>query len=351
MSSLHETLDACERPTQAVAIGTARPRLDAPDYGPTPPDMPIPNRLNLLLVAVVFSGGIALLWLGSQATAWYEILLVGIAFSYLMLTNYALLHEASHGNLNTSGPGNYALGVVAGLLFPIPFRLMRTTHQNHHHHNRTDHEMFDLYYPTDNRVLKRMQWYGLLCGLFWPVVPLGAILVALYPGFLRWQMLSKTNPARGVGIIANLESSAILAIRLELLLIVLFYAALFWSLDLKWQNTLVLYACFSLNWSTRQYVGHAFSQRDIVDGAWNLRHFPWMSWLLLHGEWDLNHHRRPEVPWVHLPKVSPPEEPRTSYWKQYWRQWLGPRPCVEAEPQRREDHPSEDYLLARRASE
>jgi fatty acid desaturase len=309
-----------------------------PDYGPPPPDMPIPNRLNLCLVAMVFAGGIALLWLGSYVTAWYAILGVGVAFSYLMLTNYALLHEAAHSNLNGNGRTNYLLGVVAGLLFPIPFRLMRTTHQNHHHHNRTDHEMFDLYYPTDSRVLKWIQWYGLLCGMFWPLVPLGAVLFAVFPGLLRWQILQKMGPARGGAIVANLERSAIRAMRLELLLIVCLFGALFWILDLKWQNTLILYACFSLNWSTRQYVGHAFSKRDIVEGAWNLRQNRLMSWLLLHGEWDLNHHRRPDVSWYYLPRLSSPDDAQMSYVKQYWRQWLGPRPCQAHEFQSQETH-------------
>lgn len=302
-----------------------------PDYGSPPPGMPIPDRLNLCLVALVFCGGIVLLWLGSQATTWY-VVLIGVAFSYLMLTNYALLHEASHGNLNSGSRVNYLLGATTGLLFPIPFRLMRTTHQNHHHHNRTDHEMFDLYYPTDNRLLKWSQWYCLLGGLFWPLVPLGAAIFSVVPGMLRSQLLKKADPARGVAIVANLERSAIWAMRLELFLIVVFFCGLFWLLELKWQNTLILYACFSLNWSTRQYVGHAFSRRDIVDGAWNLRHFPWMSWLLLHGEWDLNHHRRPEVSWYYLPRLSPVGEPRMSYLRQYWRQWLGPCPCEEPDP-------------------
>ena len=195
------------------------PTFGEPNYGRTPPDMPIPNRLNLFLVAFVFCGGVFLLWLGSRATAWYAVAAVGAAFSYLMLTNYALLHEASHGNLNSGGRANYLLGVVTGLLFPIPFRLMRTTHQNHHHHNRTDQEMFDLYYPSDNRLLKWAQWYCLLCGLFWPLVPLGAMLFAVWPGLLRWRTLRDVDPARGVGIVANLERAAIRAIRLELLLI------------------------------------------------------------------------------------------------------------------------------------
>jgi fatty acid desaturase len=294
--------------------------------------MPIPNRLNLRLVALVFGGGVALLWLGSHASSWYAVIAIGVAFSYLMLTNYALLHEASHGNLHSSPSLNYLLGVVTGLLFPIPFRLMRTSHQNHHRHNRTDHEMFDVYYPWDNRALKWLQWYSILCGLFWSVVPLGAILICVYPRLLDWQLLKKANPGRGVAIVANLNPGAVWVIRLETSLIIAFFCALIWLLELRWQPTVVAYACFSLNWSTRQYVGHAFSRRDIIEGAWNLRHFPWMSWLLLHGEWDLNHHRHPEVSWYYLPRLSLAGDPRLSYGTQYWRQWLGPRPCQEPEP-------------------
>src|SRR5436190_1143659 len=83
---------------------------------------------------------------------------------------------------------------------------------------------------TDSLVLKWAQWYCLLCGLFWPLVPLGAVLFAACPFLLRSQLLKKTDPARGVAIADNLRRSAIRAIRLELLLIVAFHAALFWLL-------------------------------------------------------------------------------------------------------------------------
>jgi fatty acid desaturase len=122
------------------------------------------------------------------------------------------------------------------------------------------------------------------------------------------------------------------AVRLELLLIIAFFAALFWLLHLRWQNTLILYACFSFNWSTRQYVGHAFTKRDIIDGAWNLRHNQLMSFLLLHSEYDLNHHRYPEISWYYLPRLTRPGEERPNYFRQYWRQWLGPRLATEPEP-------------------
>src|SRR5882724_10734109 len=123
-------------------------------FAPPPPEMPVPDRLNLALVIGVFIIATGLLWLGSHVKSWWAVIGVGVLYSYVLLTNYALLHEASHGNLQSSARRNHALGVMTGLLFPLPFSLMRSTHQGHHDHNRTDVEMFDLYYPHDNLVTK-----------------------------------------------------------------------------------------------------------------------------------------------------------------------------------------------------
>jgi fatty acid desaturase len=131
---------------------------------PTLAEMPIPDRLNLQLVIVVFSSAIGLLWLASVTRTWYALLGVGIIFSYVLLTNYALLHEAAHGNLQSGSRRNYWLGFCTGLLFPIPFSMIRMTHEGHHLHNRTDVEMFDLYYPHDNLLLKYLRWRLPGCG-------------------------------------------------------------------------------------------------------------------------------------------------------------------------------------------
>jgi fatty acid desaturase len=238
----------------------------SPVYSPPPPDMPILDRLNLFLVFCVVGGGVALLWLGSRLEAWYAVLAVGVAFSYLMLTNYALLHEAVHGNLHSRPRVNYALGLLTGCLFPIPYTMIRTTHQGHHLRNRTDFEMFDLYYPTDSLVVKYLRWYGVLCGLFWPFIPVGAVVFSLCPWLLRVRVILD-NDRVSRHLLGDLRGREVRAMRLELLVIVAFFAALFWLLELRWLNVLVLYACFSVSWSTRQYVGHAFSPRHVIDGA------------------------------------------------------------------------------------
>jgi fatty acid desaturase len=306
-----------------------------PVFATTPPEMPIPDRLNGALVLFVFLTGLGLLWLASHVASWWSVCGIGFAFSYLLLTNYALLHEASHGNLQSSARRNYLLGVMAGLLFPMPFTLMRSTHQGHHEHNRTDVEMFDLYYPNDNRFTKYVRWYGILCGFFWPLVPLGAVIFSLAPRLVRERVFKNHKPT---GYLLNgVQNAAVWLVRAETLFIVAFFAALFWLLDLRWQNTLVLYAFFAFNWSTRQYIGHAFSKRDVIEGAWNLRHNRLMSFLLLHGEYDLNHHRHPETPWLYLPRLAAPDESQPNYIKQYWRQWLGPRPVEKSsEPRPRQ---------------
>jgi fatty acid desaturase len=293
--------------------------------------MPIPDRLNLTLVAVVFTLAVALLWLGSWMEQWYAVLAVGVAFSYVLLTNYALLHEATHNNLHSRPGVNHWLGVLTGALFPVPFSLVHTTHQGHHLRNRTDAEMFDLYYPSDSKLLKYARWYSILCGLFWPIIPVGAVLFAVCPVVLRGRVWRLDRSA--AYILGDIRGPETRAIRVELLLIVGLFAALFWLLDLHWLNTLVLYGCFAVNWSTRQYVGHAFTRRDVIEGAWNLRHNRLMTWILLHGEWDLNHHRRPDVSWYYLPRLSPPNERRRNYVGQYWRMWLGPRPAAEPAPE------------------
>ncbi|MBI3823094.1 MAG: fatty acid desaturase [Planctomycetes bacterium] len=303
----------------------------------TPASMPIPTRLNFALTAVVCAAGISLLWLASSLESWWAIAGVGVAFSYLMLTNYALLHEAAHLNLHGDGRINYALGVITGLLFPVPFTMLRIAHQGHHLRNRTDFEMFDQYYSSDIKVVRFAQWYSILCGLFYPVLPVGAVLFCLCPGLVNLPIFVKARSSRH--LLGDIGRGAIWRIRAEVLAIIGFFALLFWLLELRWECVLVCYACAALNWSTRQYVSHAFTRRHVVEGAWNLKHTWLMSWLLLHGEYDLNHHRHPETSWYYLPDWTRPEDPRPSYIAQYWRQWLGPRRATEPAPESLTDLP------------
>ncbi len=185
-------------------------------YRETPADMPIPNRLNICLVGLVFGSAVFLLWLGSWVHFGWATLAIGVVFSYLLLTNYALLHEAAHGNLHSSPRVNHVLGVITGMIFPMPYSMMRVTHQGHHLRNRTDHEMFDLYYPTDNRLIRYVQWYGILSGLFWPWVPIGALLFALCPAVLRTRVFRKARSSNY--LLGDIRDAEVRCIRVEVAL-------------------------------------------------------------------------------------------------------------------------------------
>ncbi len=301
-----------------------------PAAGREPPlDLPIPNLLNTSLVILVAASAVGLLWLASRLDSTLAVLGVGIAFSYLMLSDYALLHEATHDNLHQQPRWNHVGGVITGIFFLAPFSMIRVTHQGHHQRNRTDDEIFDLYYEG-GWFLKCCQWYATLLGLFWPCIPVCAVLFAICPRTIGLKLFS--GPPFGNANVKDITPADLVRIRFELLLTLAVFAGMFWLLDLRWQSVAILYACFSLNWSTRQYVGHAFSQRDIIEGAFNLRHNVVVSKILLHGEWDLSHHRHPEVSWYYLPTISRDDEPRPSYARHYWRQWLGPRPVSEPPP-------------------
>ena len=296
-------------------------------------DYPIPDRLNTLLVALVSIAAIVLLWLASHFDSWLAIFAVGIVFSYVMLTNYALLHDGTHDTLRSTSRGNYWCGFLAGVWFPVPFSMIHYTHRSHHRFNRTDTEMFDLYYPTDNRLLKYIQWYSILCGLFWPLVPLGALIIAVTPARLRSRLLAKADPARGLAYLAKIPHDVVTRTRIETVAIAAIFAGLFWVLELRVLPCLLCYACFSFNWSTRQYITHAYSPRDVIDGAFNLRHNFLMDLILLHGPWDLNHHRHPEVSWYYLPSLSDADTVERSYVRQYFRQWSGPVPATSPAPE------------------
>jgi fatty acid desaturase len=328
------TLPRTTFPTDEVLARVAASPLSASDIVAgrieRPVETPVPNLLNTSLVLLSVAGWIGLLWAASRVGHPLAVLGVGIVFSYLFLTVYALLHEGSHGNLNSHPRLNTCLGMITGLIFGSPFSMIRVTHQGHHSRNRTDPEIFDLYTDTDSRLLKTAQWYGTLAGFFWPLIPISAVLISVCPGAVRSRLF--TRPPLGNANLGDLGSRDVWGMRFELCVLAAVVAGLHVGFGLAWWHWLVLYGCASFNWSTRQYIGHAFTKRDIIDGALNLEHNWLMSRLLLFGEWDLTHHRRPEVPWIYLPRISSHDDPRPGYLAQYWRQWTGPRRTEEVEP-------------------
>lgn len=290
----------------------------------------IPERLNLLLVVSVQIAVFGLLWLGSRLDLVWSIP-IGIVFSFILLTNYALMHESVHHILHRSPKVNYILGVLSHSLYPKSYTMFEIAHIMHHRGNRTDHELFDYYYPNDNKLIKNIRWYGILSGLYYPLVPLANLIMAIIPWFFHTKPF-KESPYSSI-LFTEFKGKVITKLRLEVLFAVTLWVIMWNLLSLHWQSVLILYACFGFNWATRQYVTHAWTPRDVMEGAANLMVSKLHGWMLLNGQWDHSHHKFPYLPWTELsnPKYQT-QKPTTTYFRQWLSLWKGMRPNVGKAP-------------------
>jgi fatty acid desaturase len=288
------------------------------------------SKINFFLVFAVHFLALGLLYFGSSLD-YFGSFLLGIIFSFILLTNYALMHEGAHYNLHKSPKINWLLGALSSCLFPMSFTFFQITHQTHHYCNRTDHEMFDYYYPSDNKLIKFTQWYGILSGIWWFFIPLGSLLMALSPKLFTTSIVKKARSSQV--LFDDFSDRDILKIRQEVVFSILYWAFFINLLSLNWQSLLIMYCCFAFNWSTRQYVTHAWTIRDVINGAANLKVSKPMSLILLNGEWDLVHHQQPNLPWNELAKEGQKSsEKQINYLSQYLSLWKGPCPNFEAAP-------------------
>lgn len=294
---------------------------------------PIPSALNLTLFTVAASSAIALLWTASHVGAWYWVLLSAVAFSYVNNTIFSLLHEATHGTLHADQRLNDVFGRLAAAFFPTTFTLQRRFHLNHHRNNRSEVERFDYIQPGENKVVKYLQWYSVLTGVYWSGAPLACVLYFFCPWVFKLPILRQESTlvqqTSSDAYLSMMDDAPALTVRLEVLLTVGIQLGLFYALDLSFWGWAACYACFAFNWSSLQYADHAWSPLDVREGAWNLEVNPVIRAIFLNYHYHLAHHQHPGVPWNHLEKFIEPDAPRPSFLKIYLRMWLGPKPLPE----------------------
>lgn len=292
---------------------------------------PIPARLNLALAALSIGGCLGLLvWASTVQRIWLLLPVAGL-FAMIGNTVFALLHEAVHRILHPNPWVNEAVGMLLAAMFPTSLVFQRACHLGHHRRNRTDSELFDQYRPEDNRFLKSIQWYGIFTGFYWPVVPLGCGLVALLPWLPRLFSHSKLKPPGQTGLMPFLAGAAgvsTLRLQAETLFALALHGALIGFGLVTLKAWLLCYLTYGWVWGSLQYADHAFSVRNIREGAWNLRVIPLTQWIFLNYHLHLNHHRKPDLPWIHLPGFLRLEDPYPSFWDIYFRMWRGPRPAT-----------------------
>lgn len=290
---------------------------------------PIPEKLNITIFLLTLPATWGLLWLASHESLGWALLAAG-AFALVNHTPFSLLHEAVHGLFSPNQARNDFFGTLCAPAFPTSFTLQRIAHLGHHQRNRTDKEMFDYYLPNQSKALRNFQLYsGNLLGFYWACIPVSNLIYLVTPWLYRSRGFIE-GPARHLGFepfIREIAEHGVLRIWFECLLALLYQIGLWWALGLNWQGWLLCYWAFALHWSALQYVVHAWSKRDVIEGAWNLKVLPFTRALALNYHHHLAHHRHPQAPWTALPRLVDPDETQPTFSQIYFQLWRGTRPA------------------------
>lgn len=299
----------------------------------------IPERLNWLLLAVSAFATSGCLWLASHGR-WWVMLLAAIAFAFVKNVPFALMHEAVHGVASRNARRNYWFGLIASAMFPTSFSMQQAAHLGHHARNRTDSDLYDYYLPDQSRLVRNLWLYGgNLLGLYWFCIPLSNLIYLLGTPIYRSRVfIERLAPMLGFGPhVREIAQLPPFRVWLEMLCAFGYQAAVFLLLGLNWKGWLLAHWLFAMHWSALQYVDHAWSERDVRHGAWDLRVLAPVRWLTLNYQYHRAHHNDPSAPWTELPRLATRDHDQPSFLQIYWSLWrhgVQPAPPMGAQAQR-----------------
>jgi fatty acid desaturase len=292
----------------------------------TPPNYPIPGRLNICLALLVVLLCATLLWASGQVHSWWAVALIAVIYGFVMNTGYALCHEAEHDIFHPNKVVNDIGGTIVTLFFPASFQLRRQGHLGHHVRNRTDDEAFDLYFEGENPLWKYLQFYGILTGFFWLMIVISNFIAVVNP---KW-LAMKTNLDRPTAALQEtLNPKYFRLMQIEALMVLLLHGSMIYFFKIPILHYFVVLCGFGFIWSTLQYIHHYGTTRDVVKGALNVRTWRIFDLIWLNHHWHLNHHLSPTVPWIYLPDLQADDAKSIPFWTAYFRQWRGPRFTLE----------------------
>jgi len=291
----------------------------------------IPNKINVTIAVVCSLAYFALLWASSHVNHYGWVLFFGFLFAIIMVPVYSLIHEAEHGIIHTDKRINEAMGRWLSTLFIAPYTFFKHCHLKHHKKNRTDEEMWDLYYEHQDKLKRYGTLYGMMMGLGYFSMWLAVVLYALAPGLIYSRFFYANREISGF-LKGSDRKDKVAYSRIESWVVIVFQVSMFFVLDLKWTSFLTLFVMHGFLWSSQNYVNHAFSPRDIINGAHNLRIPVWLKLVYLNFNLHLAHHQNPKIPWLFLPAFVKRGKDRIPFFKNYIRLWKGPRLTREIEP-------------------
>ena len=288
---------------------------------------PIPARLNLLLAALQFAATLTILSLASRATTPAAFLVPLLLFPFVAQLGFCLTHESIHNKLHPDEQWNAAAGTLLMTLFPGSYHFLKVAHLTHHRRNRTDAELEDYVLPGENAFLKRLQYYALICGLFWLLIPLSSIGLALMPKRRILIHAERSDAPMWLRFAAFMNSVDLRRVRIDGLITAIVWLTSWRLLHLQAAAVVACYIAFAFSWASQQYIYHVRTPLDIVEGALDLRLWRPMEVLYLNFNYHLTHHRAVGVPWIHLRGLAE-ERPSRKYFRTYLQLWQPPQRLV-----------------------
>jgi len=291
----------------------------------------IPNKINGIITVLCSGAYFTLLWTSSHVNHYGWVVLCGFFFAVIMVPVYSLIHEAEHGIVHSNETCNVVIGRWLCTLFISPFTFFKHCHLKHHKKNRTDEEMWDLYYEHQGKLKKFGTLYGMMIGLGYFSMWLAVLLYALAPRLIYTRFFYSHTEVGGF-LKGSDRKDKVAQCRWESWLAILFQVLLFYVLDLRFTSWLTLFVMHGFLWSSQNYTNHAFSPRDIINGAHNLKVTPWLKWIYLNFNLHLAHHQNPKIPWLYLQNHVIQGPHRITFLRNYLRLWKGPRLTKEFSP-------------------
>jgi fatty acid desaturase len=283
----------------------------------------IPTRLNIFIIAACTIAFFSLFIAGTHFQQLWMRLLLGILFGIVMIPVYSLMHEAAHNTLNSSAKLNAVFGHWLCFMFMISFTFYRHCHLKHHKKNRTDDEMWDLYYEHQNKFLRYGNLYLMMIGFGYLASWFSVPLFSIWPSAVKSSFFKKHTEIKGF-INGFTSRNKLLKAQKESIMAIIFQLVLLWLIKWDWALWIGFYLVHGFVWSSQNYVNHAFSPRDIINGAHNLKVPKWLNVVYLNFNIHLAHHQNPNIPWVHLPSFIKSGKERISFYRNYIRLWKGP---------------------------
>lgn len=284
--------------------------------------------MNLIVLAAQALGWAGCLTLASRSSDPWALAALMVFFCLMMQGVFSMMHECFHGHGHRSVRINYLMMWLSSTMFGASATFIHINHLGHHRRNRSPAERADYFDAQESRLRKTVAYYAAILGGLWLGSALGSVLLALAPpAWTRWLARAGERNTYAAAF-AEFRAADFLRIRLEVAAAIGFWVLIGLALGWRPAALLLMYGAFAFSWSSLQWVYHMRTPLDLIEGAYNLRLPAPIRWLFLNFNYNLTHHRAPQLRWQSLYGASDADETRP-LWFSYLTVFLPPEPLPD----------------------